>query len=124
MDLTELAECVRQNPDDITTEVMFLDWFGVSPSYEMSFLKTDKRTALSMLYHSGIFNEWQTDVGSCFECTHFELNGLSYQLSVMIYNHHQTCRYRVRLIFHPLVKYVQYGDNLVKLLVDMFKSEF
>lgn len=124
MDLTKLAECVRQNPDDITTEVMFLDWFGVSPSYEMSLPKTDRKIAREMLEHAGIFNEWQTDVGSHFGCTHFEMCGLSYNLTIVIFNHHQPCCYRVSLICHPFMKYNKYGDNLVELLVGMLKSEF
>lgn len=123
MDVTELAECVGKNPDDIMTEVLFQDLFGVSPSYEMSLPKTDRGVAMGMLRHSGLFAEWQLKVGTDFDCPRFELNGLSHKLNVVVFNHHMPCRYHVSLKYLNLMRYNRYGDNLVELLVGMFKSE-
>lgn len=124
MDVTELANCVRQNGDDILAEVFFQDWFGVSLSRELSMPKTDSDVAKEMLVHAGIFTRWPHEVGEYFECNNFELNELQHYLKIVVFNPHQIFRYRVSLMSSNFLKYGRAGDNLVALLYDMLKSEF
>ena len=124
MDIGELTNCIRLDGKDILTEILFQDWFGVSPSDELMLPKTDRAVALEMLRHSRIFTEWQTETGTLFSCYHFELKGLQYRIDVKVYNSHQPCGYHVSLKYgHAYVKYTKFGDNLVELLYRMLKSE-
>lgn len=122
MDVTELARHVRQNQEDIITEVLFLDWFGVSPSDELRLLETDNDKAIKMMRHAN-YDGWIFDVGVYFEGD-IVINGLRHCVSVMMFNEGHEAKYRVRLKFASLLKYSKYGDNLVRLLVDMLKARF
>ena len=124
MDLTELAECVKPDGNDVLAEVFFQTIFGVSPSYELSLPKTDRGVAIKMLKHCKMFDEWHTEYGEYFDCFGFEWKGLRHRLEVAVYNCHQPCRYHVELSFSRFVKYNKCGDNLVQLLMEALKSEF
>lgn len=121
MDVTDLCNLVKQNPDDIMTEVMFQDWFGVSPSYELTLLETKREEAFRMMNHSGLFHEWQVSVGSQFLCENFIVDGIRHYMRVLILNHHQPYRYHVTLTTSREVKYNKIGNNLVELLLGVLK---
>lgn len=124
MDLTELAECMKPDGNDILGEMFFQDVFGVSPSYELTLPKTDCAVALGMLRHSKMFTEWQMATGTLFSCYHFELKGLQYRLDINVYNSHQPRGYHVSMQqCGRVMKYSKFGNNLVELLFGMLKSE-
>ena len=124
MDLTELAECVKTDGNEVLADMFFQTLFGVSLSHELALPKTDRAVALEMLRHCGLFSEWHTDIGYYFDCLKFDWKGLRHRLEVSVYNCHQSCRYHVKLSFSRLVKYRRHGDNLVELLMEALKSEF
>ena len=124
MDVTELAECVKPDGNEVLAEMFFQTWFGVRLSHELALPKTDRDVALRMLRHCGWFSEWHTDRGWYFDCLQFDWKGLGHRLEVSVYDCRQPCRYHVELSFARLVKYRKYGDNLVQLLMGALKSEF
>ena len=122
MDLTQLCKSVRRNSDDIITEVLFQGWMGVSPSEELRLPETDGEKAARMMHHAR-YDGWTSDVGAYFEGV-IDINGLRHRMTVVMFNDGREVKYRVSLKFASLMKYNRYGNNLVRLLVDMLKAEF
>lgn len=122
MDLTQLCKSVRRSSDDIITEVLFQDWLGVSPSEELRLPETDREKAIRMMRHARC-DGWISDVGAYFE-GYVDINDLRHRMSVVVFNDGREVKYRVSLKFVSLMKYNRYGNNLVRLLVDMLKAKF
>ena len=123
MDIGELTNCIGLDGEDILTEVHFQDWFGVSLSDELRLLETKREAALKMMRHSGAFVEWQSPIATSFQCLHFNVRGMQYQLGVRVFDTDNPSRFQVKLLCGTLLKFNEFGDNLVALLYKMFKSE-